>query len=72
MLNKVRNDYLATNLLNNRNENIKTMSIDSCFKWKNAEDAKEFLEKYINERGRDKPRLPSLGETERLNGTLNG
>jgi hypothetical protein len=46
--------------------------VRDCFKVKSPEEAREFLSKHLNERGQDKPRLPSLGETERLKVMLNG
>jgi hypothetical protein len=39
---------------------------------KSAEEAKELLDNYLKERGREYPKLPSLGKTERLKVKLNG
>jgi hypothetical protein len=46
--------------------------VKNCFKVKSAEEAKEFLDKHLKERGREYPKLPSLGKTERLKVKLNG
>jgi hypothetical protein len=46
--------------------------VRDCFKVKSSEEAREFLSKHLNDRGQDKPRLPSLGEAERLKARLNG